>query len=174
MLTSDEARRIAAETQKLPAAFSGPARGLRRRVRHDLSPMTLLLAHSVLRNSSGVFDTFDDAHVALRGIAQDSECGPVGGAVVGSNRLREAVELDHYGALIDPALISLGGAASGEVAPAAGEDGRNGKLGVFAACSGVGDRAIADDLEFFFPPDQRGQPAPDKTGRILKETPISR
>ena len=40
------------------------------------------------------------AHVPLRRIAQGSECGLVAGAVMGSDRLGEAVELDQYGALI--------------------------------------------------------------------------
>jgi hypothetical protein len=67
--------------------------------------------------------TFDDANVALCSIAQDSECGLVAGAVIGGNRLGEAVELDQYGALINPGLISFGNAAAGEVATATGENG---------------------------------------------------
>jgi len=46
-----------------------------------------------------VVRSFDDANVALCRIAQDSECGLVAGAVISSNRLGEAVELDQYGAL---------------------------------------------------------------------------
>jgi hypothetical protein len=75
-----------------------------------------------------VVDAFDDANVALRSIAQDSECGLVAGAVVGGNRLGEAVELDQYGALINPDLISFGNTAAGEVATATDENGRNGAV----------------------------------------------
>ena len=102
-------------------------------------------ARAACRRARSVVDAFDDAHVALRRIAQDTECGLVVGAVVGGDRLGEAVELDQYSALIDTGVISLGGAAAREKAPTAGEDGRSGKLGVLVQCRGVGDRAIADD-----------------------------
>jgi hypothetical protein len=46
----------------------------------------------------------------------------VAGAVIGGNRLGEAVELDQYGALINPGLISFGNAAADEVATATGEN----------------------------------------------------
>ena len=92
-----------------------------------------------------VVDAFDDANVALRSIAQDCECGLVAGAVVGGNRLSEAVELDQYGALINPDLISFGNTAAREVATATGENGRNGKLCIFFTRRGVVDRAIAHD-----------------------------
>jgi hypothetical protein len=39
-----------------------------------------------------------------------------------SDRLGEAVELNQYGALIDAALIRLGGESSGKDSPSAGED----------------------------------------------------
>jgi hypothetical protein len=73
-------------------------------------------------------DAFDDAQVALRRIPQGSKCGLVARAVMRGDRLGEAVELDQYGTLIDASLISLGRATSGEEAPTAGEDGRNGQL----------------------------------------------
>ena len=64
-----------------------------------------------------VIDAFDNSNVALRSIAQDSECGLVAGAVVGGNRLSEAVELDQYGALINPDLmINSAGSTSRPVA----------------------------------------------------------
>ena len=62
-----------------------------------------------------VVRSFDDANVALCRIAQDSECGLVVGAVISSNRLGEAVELDQYGALINPGLIGFGNTAAGEL-----------------------------------------------------------
>ena len=64
-----------------------------------------------------VVRSFDDANVALCRIAQDSECGLVAGAVISSNRLGEAVELDQYGALINPDLmINSAGSTSRPVA----------------------------------------------------------
>jgi hypothetical protein len=108
-------------------------------------------------------NAFDDAQVAIRRIAQGSEGGLVGGTVVGSNRPGEAVELDQHGALIDPALINLGRGAAGEKAAAAGKDSRNGKLGVFVACRGIGDRAIQTTqyaLAMVFPPTTVLRPLP--------------
>ena len=62
--------------------------------------------------------------------------GLAAGAVVGGNRLGEAVKFDQHGALIDGALISLGGDVAGEIAPTGSEDGRNGKLSVFLPALG--------------------------------------
>ena len=69
-------------------------------------------------------DTLDDAQVALRGIPQSGECRLVAGAVVGSNRLCERVELDKYGTLIDAGFVSLGGVAASEEAAASSENTR--------------------------------------------------
>jgi len=90
-------------------------------------------ARAACRRARSVVDAFDDAHVVLRRIAQDIECGLVAGAVVSGDRLGEAVELDQYGALIYAGFISLGGVAAGEEAPTAGEDGRTASLVYFAS-----------------------------------------
>ena len=60
------------------------------------------------------------------------------------NRPGEAVKFDQHSALIDGALLSLGGGAR-EKAPTSSEDGRYGKLGVFFPCRRVRDRAVAND-----------------------------
>ena len=75
-------------------------------------------------------DSLDDAHVTLRGIAECDERRLVTWAVVRGDRLRDAGELDQHGALVDAGLIGLCGAAAGEEAAAAGDDGGAGKLGV--------------------------------------------
>src|SRR5262249_19230240 len=95
-------------------------------------------AHSVI-------NALDDAQVAIRPITQDSECSLVIGAVVGGNRLGEAVELDQYCALLDATLIRLGGHATSEEAPARGDNRGHSKFGICLSRRRVGDRAIADD-----------------------------
>src|ERR1700693_5391187 len=82
------------------------------------------------RNRAASVDSLDDAHVALRRIAQRDQRRLVARAVMRGDRLRDAGELDQHGALVDAGLIGLGGAAAGEEAAAAGDDGGAGKLGV--------------------------------------------
>ena len=92
-----------------------------------------------------VVNTFDDAQVALRRVAQSTQSGLVAWAVVGSDRLGEAVKFDQYGTLLDAALICLSGDTASEKAPTTRKDRRNSQFCVCFTCCGVGDRAIAND-----------------------------
>src|SRR3984893_12981750 len=94
---------------------------------------------SVTAGVRGSVDSLDDAHVALRGIAQRDECRLIAGAVVRGDRLGDAGELDQDGALVDAGLIGLGSAAAGEEAAAAGGDRGAGQLGVLGKRAGGGD-----------------------------------
>ena len=69
----------------------------------------------------------------------------VAGAVVSSYRLGQAVELDQYSALLDPALIDFSGSTASKEASTGGEHCGNSKFSVFVTGLGVGDRALTDN-----------------------------
>src|SRR3989442_10712242 len=50
-------------------------------------------------------DAFDEAHVALGGVAERAQRFLVAGAVVRGDGALEAVEFHHHRALVDPVLV---------------------------------------------------------------------
>src|SRR6267142_3724185 len=52
-------------------------------------------------------NSLDDSHVSFDGVAENAQRLLVAGAVVRGDRLRDALELGHDGALVQPALVDF-------------------------------------------------------------------
>jgi uncharacterized membrane protein YkvA (DUF1232 family) len=88
----------------------------------------------------------DDAHVAHRGVlAQGLERFGVAGSFVRRDRLRDARELDHHGALLDPHLVGPGGSAAHQEPSARCLDRGPGDLRVRRERVRIADRAVGDN-----------------------------
>src|SRR5260221_7088693 len=88
-------------------------------------------------------NSFDDAQVAFAGVAQHAQRLLVARAVVRGDRLRDALELGHDGALVQPALVCLRGRRrADQETPARRLDRRRGELRVRGERVGVLDRAV--------------------------------
>src|SRR5215469_2247766 len=85
---------------------------------------------------------FDDANVALGGVAQHLQCGLIAGAVEGGDGFRHAVELNDDSALNQSLFVSFGGVAAGEKATASSNHCWSRELGVFGKGVRVRNRAI--------------------------------
>src|SRR6516165_7658030 len=88
---------------------------------------------------------FNDANVALGGVAQHLQCGLIARAVVGRGGFIQAVELDQDNALDHSLFVSFGGVAAGEEAAASSDHRRPRKLGVFGKGVRIGNRTIGRD-----------------------------
>src|SRR5262249_44273043 len=91
-------------------------------------------------------DAFDDTEVTFDGRPQDIESVPVIGAVVGVERLLEALEFNHDDALFQSGLagFDLVGGTNDEL-PARSVEHLNRKSPVRFECGLVGNRAITHD-----------------------------
>src|SRR6516165_11067014 len=85
---------------------------------------------------------FDDANVALGGVAQHLQCGLIAGAVVSRDGFLHVVELEDDDALEQALFVSLGGVAAGEKATASSNHRRPRELGVFGKDVRVRNRTI--------------------------------
>jgi hypothetical protein len=85
---------------------------------------------------------FDDADLADGAVAEGRHGLLVRGAVVRGDRLRNALELDDDGALLQAMFVDGDRLATGEERAAAAGDGGAGQLGVRRQLVGVGDGAI--------------------------------
>ena len=65
--------------------------------------------------AGGLLDAFDDAQVAVDGLAEHSEGLLIAGAVMRGDRLVDAVELDDHHPLQYPGLVGLRRCAAGLV-----------------------------------------------------------
>src|SRR5579872_5988782 len=87
-------------------------------------------AYVTRRASEALFDPFDNANVALAGLAERLERSLIVGAVVRGDGLLDAVELDQDGALRDALLVGLRRDASREKAAAVFDDCGPTELGI--------------------------------------------
>src|SRR5713101_6841860 len=88
---------------------------------------------------------FDDAQVALGGLAEHLERGLIALAVVGRDSALDAVELDHNHALGNPGLVRFRRVPAGQEAPACGGNGRSRELRVGGERIRIGDGTIERD-----------------------------
>src|SRR5690349_6761390 len=77
-----------------------------------------------------LFETLDDTKIAFGGLVENLERGLIALAVVGRDRLLDAVELDDHDALGDACLVDLGSLTPCQETPPAGRDRRGGEFGV--------------------------------------------
>src|SRR5262249_10012461 len=85
---------------------------------------------------------FDDAYVALGGVAQHLQCGLITGAIVGGDGLLHAVEFDDENALKHAIFVNLTRIAAGEQAAASTGHCWSRELGIFGKGVRIGNRTV--------------------------------
>src|SRR5215472_7729244 len=95
-----------------------------------------------VRRAPRLCQRFDNANVALGGVAQHLPCGLIAGAFEGGDGLLHAVEFDEDNALDQSLFVSFGGVATGEKAATSSDHRWSRELGVFGKGVLIGNRTI--------------------------------
>jgi len=93
----------------------------------------------------GLFDTLDNPHIPINGIAQYSECFPIRRTIMRSDRLCDAVELNQNSALAKAALIDLCRDPAREEAPASALKCGNRESGISSESFRVVNRTVCSN-----------------------------